>query len=68
MTLLACPTAIHEEIKNDRHRARIETSPRGVQVIAPGEVLFLRNCNVCASTLALETDVDAAVSAQAPTA
>ncbi len=55
---LACPTEIHDGIKSDPHRVRTETSPVGVQVVAPGEALYLRNCKICLSTLAVETDVD----------
>jgi cytochrome c5 len=62
MSYLACPTAIHEEIKSSPHRVRTETVAAGVQS-APGMTVYLRNCNVCLSTLGVEIDVD--VEAQA---
>ena len=59
-SLLACPIAVHEEIKSDPHRVRTETVPIGV--LDDGvEKHYLRNCVHCRGTVALPVDVDAPV-------
>lgn len=58
-SLLACPTEVHDEMRSDAHRVRAETHPIGVQRLSADDVLFLRNCCTCETTLAFEVDVDA---------
>ena len=59
-SLLACPIAVHDEIKSDPHRVRTETVAIGV--LDDGvEKHYLRNCVACRGTLALPVDVDAPV-------
>jgi len=55
---LACPVAIHDELKSDVHRLRTETVPIGAQTYRGQVLLYLRNCLACKGTLSLEFDVD----------
>lgn len=55
---LACPVEVHDELRSDPHRVRTETVAVGATTYK-GEVLnYLRNCKICAGTLAFEVDVD----------
>ena len=56
---LACPTEIHDEIKSDPHRVKVETLPIGALTHRGAVMLYLRVCAVCKSTMAFEEDVDA---------
>lgn len=56
--MICCSREAHEALKADRAEYRRGTYFIGMQDYGEGEVIALRNCRVCNSTLAVEGDVD----------
>ena len=58
---MPCTRDAHEQLKNDPHRVRTETSPCGVQRDGEGNFIgHMRNHIACGSTLMLDAEQDQA--------